>query len=125
MPARPSSWACALCSEDVPAFGDSMLTVRIVEDDGPAMALRWHVRPTPCYDLDGLHHELAAAIGLDGQAGADAVREAMTSIRERAAARGDAVLRRTLDIRRDLDDPRYTLRGPGDAWGLKSERARA
>jgi hypothetical protein len=102
-----------------------MLSVRIVEDGGPVMALRWHMSPTPCYDLDVLHHELAAAIGLDGPAGADAVREAMTSIRDRAAARGDAVLRRTLDIRRDLDDPRYTLRGPGDAWGQKSARVRA
>ena len=121
-PTRPVSWLCCLCGLDVPAHGSTQLTVRIVEEDGPAIALRWHVSPTPCHDLDTLHHELAAAIDVEGPAGADAVHGVMTSIRERAAERGADALRRTLDIRRDLGDPRYTLRGSGDAWGLKSAR---
>ena len=119
------SWLCAYCGEDVPAFGDTMLTVRILEADGPMVALRWHVTATPCHELDGLHLKLAEAVELHGQAGADAVRDAMSAIRARAAARGVDCLRRTLDIRRDLTDHRFTLRGPGDAWGLKVARGAA
>jgi hypothetical protein len=88
---------------------------------GSRVLLRWCM---PCAEADPMHLDLAAALGLpDGEDGDLEVARAHIALVDRIAEqRGANGLRACVDVRRDNDDPRVTLRGDGLEWGRLSAR---
>lgn len=113
---------CCWCGREVDDVGDDVLSVDIAESRGPRLRLRWHSDPD-CFDADPLCHELVAALTThdETEAGGAKVALAYDNIRRRVLLdHGDA--RWFVDVRRDYDHSRLTLRGSGEAWGVRSSR---
>lgn len=113
---------CCYCGQRV-AHGDRF-DLSLERRDAERVVLRWHL--APCAAEDPLHLALADALRLpDGPEGDDAARAAYLAVRDRVAAeQGAEGLRACIDVRRDLADPRWTLRGPGLSWGRLTPRVR-
>ena len=116
---------CCWCARPVDRTGDKVFVLTVSERFGAATSLRWHWNPGDCFELDPLHHEMAAAFEVgDPQERAAAVARSLAAIRERAAERGEAHLRAAVDVKRDTATPGLTLRAPGLNWGRLTERSR-
>lgn len=113
---------CALCFARVVHDGPSVLVLHIVEPKC-AVTLRWCIT---CAGIDPLNAQLAEAEGQEpiAEADDDPLANAYDAILDRALARGANVLRGVVDVRRDLNDPRRTMRGAGLLWGRPSVRVR-
>jgi hypothetical protein len=115
---------CCFCGEVV-ALHDARetFTLNIGEPSGPAVTLRWHYAKG-CAEGDPISMEIAEASALpDGPEGDLMVAAAYLKLLNRLLAdHGEEVLQAAVDVRRDVDDPWVTLRGPGASWGRRSER---
>ena len=111
---------CALCFARVAHDGPTVLVLHMIEPKC-AVTLRWCLA---CAGADPLNAQLAEAEGQAPTHDGDPVADAYGAILDRAAAQGAEVLRGVADVRRDLDDPRRTMRGPGLLWGRPAARAR-
>lgn len=117
-----SDFRCCWCGREVDAGGDDVVCVDIIETHGPRLRLRWHAEPE-CFAADALNEELVSSLtAFDGTPhGGERVALAYEAIRRRVVAEyGNAL--QFIDVRRDLDHPRLTLRGSGEAWGVRSSR---
>jgi len=87
--------------------------------------LCWHYA-AGCLAADALHDEIAAADNLADAALGDTIIAAvyLRLLDRIGETHGPDVLRGAVDIRRDLDHPLITLRGPGLLWGRRSPRLR-
>lgn len=126
MKSRPAP-RCCLCGEPVVLHDTrETFTLNVGEPSGgPVAVLRWH-HARGCAERDPLHLEIAEASNLpDGGEGDLIVAAVYLRILDRLGAEhGPDVLRAAVDIRRDVDDVRVTLRGPGLLWGRRSDRVR-
>lgn len=94
--------------------------------DGSEIRLHWHLDGTPgetCADRDELHQRIADALGLPGVAGDEAACVEYLALRQAIIERhGVSALRGCIDVRHDYNGRRFTLRGPGEAWGKLTPR---
>ena len=110
--------ACVYCGASVAYDGPTVFLLRIAEQGGSAVYLRWCM---PCAETDPLHLALAEA---DTSAEDVQYAQAYLAIQERAAALGADALRARIDVRREPRDRNLTLRGAGLSWGRLATRSR-
>jgi hypothetical protein len=118
--------ACAACGATVDRYSPKVFTLKMDEPNGgPCIELAWcsGVGGRRCAETDPLHLQLAAAQGLpDGQEGDDAICTAYLRILDHiGTTRGARGLRAAVDVRRDVADLAWTMRGPGLLWGSRVE----
>ena len=115
---------CCWCGGNVSRVAGEMFALSINGHGGKGekVVLYWHARA--CLAADPLHDQWATAHSLpDGPEGDAACRAAYLAIRDRVAERfGSEGLRGCIDIRKDMPDPKQTLRGPGRSWGRATSR---
>lgn len=117
---RKAPFLCALCFARVAHDGPTVLALHMIEPKC-AVTLRWCLA---CAGVDPLNAQLAEAERQPPTPDGDPVADAYEAVVARAAGQGDDTLRAVVDVRRDLDDPRRTLRGAGLLWGRPAARAR-
>lgn len=120
---RRATPRCALCFETVPYDGPTILRIAL-DEPACAVTLRWHIA---CATTDPLSAEFAEAVHAEKPAAGedDPLTDVYRRIVARAAESEDVDrLRGVVDVRRDIDDPRRTMRGPGLLWGLPAARVR-
>lgn len=122
---RPPPPVCCFCAAPVdPHDAQATFTLNVGEPGwGPLAVLRWHLA-AGCAESDPLHLEIADASNLpDGGEGDLLVASIYLRLLDRLGEQhGPDALRAAVFIRRDVDDPRVTLRGPGLRWGRRSPR---
>lgn len=107
---------CCLCYETISHDGPKVVKLSLHEAE-TRVIIRWCLG---CFDKDPLAVEMA-----NGDAEDDDVRfsTAYLAMCDRIfSARGGDVLRQCVDVRRDLESPTLTLRGPGSLWGRRSTK---
>ncbi len=117
---------CLHCLAPI-AGGAQTLTPRLIGGSGEVIDLSWHM--ADCAAADPLHDDLATALCMPVEAEArEATRRAYVAIRtrtiQRLGKRAPELLRQCVIVRRDFNDIRATLRGPGLAWGLPTMRVK-
>lgn len=107
---------CCLCHEPVAHNGPGVIAMNMHEDTGRIIT-RWC---RDCFVNDPTTTEFAVG---DAEEDDTRVSIAYLAMCDRIfASRGERVLRECIDVRRDLESSKLTLRGPGAAWGRRSPR---
>ena len=117
---------CCFCGRPTPRHNPrETFTLNLGQDRGPRVVLCWH-HAGGCAVSDPLCTAIAEADALpDAEAGDLQIAAVYLRLLDRLASEhGAEVLRAAVDVRRDADDPRVTLRGPGLLWGRRSARGR-